>query len=109
MRIKQTAIYNDNRIYDAAEYTVTEGGLSTIKLNPDEFKATVFSKFKYLKGLIIRGESTLEWIEDSVYSKYGVGERSDAADFLDNVKALSEELVKKSKKLNKESKNEEGK
>ena len=75
MNKKQLAIHNDNRIFDLASYIISEGMIKPVT-NFD----LVEDKFRELKRLVIRGEFTLDQLEESVCEKYGVVNTGETAE-----------------------------
>ena len=68
---RQTAIANDNRIYDLASYTVSDGMTRRVK---DISK--IEDKFMEFKRLVMRGEfPSIESLEEDICTRYGVMEK----------------------------------
>ena len=62
---------NDQRLSKLAEYDVTKGYMN-IKVTLQQLQARFFE----LKHLVKTGETTLQGIEDDVYSRWGVVEEA---------------------------------
>ena len=62
---------NDQRLSKLAEYDVTKGYMN-IKVTPQQLQARFFE----LKHLVKTGETTLQGLEDDVYSRWGVAEEA---------------------------------
>ena len=67
MNKKQIASYNDNRLLQIAFYHVTRGMLCAIN-DPQQ----VMERFIEFKGLVLRGESTLDQLENKVFGDFGI-------------------------------------
>jgi hypothetical protein len=84
MNNKQWAIFNDNKIMELALYHETKG--MSVKVDTQK----VFDRFMEFKRYIVRGSFTLEQLEESVYSTYGLVPASNPVNqFLSELKEMT--------------------
>jgi hypothetical protein len=72
--IADTVLYNDKRLLTVAQYELYQGGMRQAKS-----QAEIDRKFIEFKGLVLRGEMSLEELESDIYSKWGITESSSPA------------------------------
>jgi len=100
MNEKNIAIDNDIRLEQAAHYEVSKGLTKQYTLQD------LGNKFIEFKKLVMRGSFTVIELEDSVFSRWGIMEKSEKAVFFDNVKELTK-LMKNKVGQNKANKSNE--
>lgn len=67
------ALINDERIYQCAMYHLSKG--YTVKLTDE---AAAQARFVDFKGTVMRGEMSVQELEDSVYKEFGVMDQPNA-------------------------------
>jgi len=94
----------DESLHYLATYEVTSGKMFIPKTQDEvfEFAGKIAEKFNYFKGLIQKGECTLEFIKQKVLEKNGAIPRKKEVDIdIDNPESLNK-MIEDNKELEKE-------